>query len=102
MTNDVFSPQQYVTVPQVFEAVRITNDNIHHVAKWCHGKVKGHTIVFPKIRHRGTPLIPGSKDNNHHALVGNYVVRTKNGFVKKLADEWELETRQMSNRTQAS
>lgn len=82
------SPKQYVTKPVLVEAWKITPANIELVAKWCSGRVRGLSVIFPKIRDRGKPLHPASKDNNHYALISDYVVKVKGGFVKLSEEEF--------------
>lgn len=96
MSND--KPQQYTSIPRVFEAWRINLDNINEIAAWCTGRVQGHTVVFSKIRHRGTLLTPGSKDNKHYAQVGDYILKVASGFVRLSEEEFTRNYRLGSKR----
>jgi len=95
MTN---GPEQYVSVPRVYEAWQIDLDNRYDVARWCSGRVQGHTVVFAKIRHRGVPLTPGSKENKHYASVGDFIVKVANGFIRVKADDFARDYRKGSQR----
>jgi len=96
------SPRQYVTKPTFVEAWQIRVDNIKDVAKWCHGRVRGSSVIFPKIRNRGKPLQDTPKDNNHYALLGDYVVRVSNGFVRLSEEEFKSHYAPSGNRIKAS
>lgn len=76
MTN---SPQEFISVPTVIEAWKITHDNLDAVAKWCGGKRKGESITFPKIRDR-SKILQNGQDNNHFAIIGSVIVRRAKGF----------------------
>lgn len=92
------TPQQYFSIPRVYEAWRISLENIKDVAAWCTGRVQGHTVVFSKIRHRGVLLTPGSKDNKHYAQVGDYVLKVSSGFVRLSEEEFDRNYRLGSQR----
>lgn len=78
--------KEFVTKPFLVEAWQLHPDNLDMIASWCRGRVRGLSIVFPKIRDKSKPV--DTTDNNHYAVVGDWVVRQSRGFVKMKNEEF--------------
>lgn len=78
--------KEFISRPYLIEAWQLHPDNLDLVGQWCRGRVRGLSIVFPKIRDKSKPI--EGQDNNHYAVVGDWVVKTSAGFVKMKNDEF--------------
>lgn len=72
--------KEFISKPHLIEAWQLHPDNLDMVAQWCRGRVRGLSIVFPKIRDKAKPI--DTQDNNHYAVIGDWVIRSGKGFVK--------------------
>lgn len=72
--------QEFLMKPVVVEAWHLQQDNLDLIAQWCKGRRRGLSVIFPKIRNRAKTI--DSQDTNHYAIVGDWIVKTKRGFIK--------------------
>lgn len=91
------SPQEYITIPVLLEAMKLEEDNLPAVAQWCKGKVKGGSISFPKIRDRSKPIRNG--DTSSYAIIGEYIEKTSRGFKVVRPEEFERTRRPATRRS---
>jgi len=89
-------PQEVYRIPQVFEAWRVTEDDLPNIARWCKGKVKGYSITFPRIRDKSKPL--DSQERNSYAVCGDVIVKSSKGFTVLKGETFEREFRPATSR----
>lgn len=80
--------QEFLMRPVVVEAWQLHPDNLDLVAQWCRGRRRGMSIEFPKIRDRAKLL--ENQNTKHHAIVGDWIIRTSKGYVKMSAEEFDM------------
>lgn len=86
------APVQYQTKPTIVEAMQVSLDNLSEVAKWCGGYVRGECVRFSIPRE----LKRVAADNNHYAIVGDYVVKTALGYVVIKPGKFESKHRRLN------
>ena len=77
---------RYFRIPFAVEAWVLNPEELKDIAKWCNGKVKGYSIAFPKIRNNAIPL--DSQERKSWAVVGEVIVKTREGFVRMTKEEF--------------
>lgn len=90
------SSQEFITVPAKVEAWILEPENLDLAAQWCRGRRRGLSVIFPKIRDKKKML--DAQDNNHYAIPGDVIVKTRAGFVKMSGEEFSRKFRATSTR----
>jgi len=90
------SPQEFVRMPILVEAWRLIPEDLPAIAKWCNGKVKGNSVMFPRIRDKARTL--DSQDRNSYAVIGDVIVKSSKGYTLMKGDDFDRQYRAYTKR----
>jgi len=77
----MIKPEKFARKPFVVDAIQVTNENIHEVAKWCLGDVResrlngNETAQYIKVR-----ILRPLNERQTKAFVGDWILHGGTGF----------------------
>ena len=72
--------QKFIRKPFTIDAIRVTEDNLEQIAKWCGGEFHGETRGKKEVRYIKVPVTNPLNERQTKAYVGDWVLHSKSSW----------------------